>query len=53
MLKRLTPRLWQSRIMLSWGIVLACHAAAQNKQTLWALRFLLGPFFGICFVEKC
>ncbi|KAL5363176.1 major facilitator superfamily domain-containing protein [Aspergillus floccosus] len=42
LLKRLTPRIWQSRIMLSWGIVLACHAAAQNKETLWALRFLLG-----------
>ncbi|KAE8422317.1 major facilitator superfamily domain-containing protein [Aspergillus pseudocaelatus] len=39
---RLTPRLWQSRIMLTWGIVLACHAAARNKETLWALRFLLG-----------
>ncbi|KAE8153085.1 major facilitator superfamily domain-containing protein [Aspergillus avenaceus] len=42
LLKRLTPRLWQSRIMLSWGVVLACHAAAQNKEALWALRFLLG-----------
>ncbi|BAE62149.1 unnamed protein product [Aspergillus oryzae RIB40] len=42
LLKRLTPRLWQSRIMLTWGIVLACHAAAKNKETLWAMRFLLG-----------
>ncbi|PLN83706.1 MFS general substrate transporter [Aspergillus taichungensis] len=42
MLKRLTPRLWQSRIILSWGIVLACHAAANNKEAMWALRFLLG-----------
>ncbi|KAL5342659.1 major facilitator superfamily domain-containing protein [Aspergillus crustosus] len=42
LLKRLTPRLWQSRIMLTWGIVLACHAAVQNKEALWALRFLLG-----------
>ncbi|KAL3442348.1 major facilitator superfamily domain-containing protein [Aspergillus insuetus] len=41
-LKRLTPRLWQSRIMLTWGIVLACHAAVQNKAGLYALRFLLG-----------
>lgn len=40
--KRLTPRLWQSRIMLTWGIVLACHAAVQNKQALYALRFILG-----------
>lgn len=42
MLKRLTPRLWQSRIILSWGVVLACHAASNNKETMWALRFLLG-----------
>ncbi|KAL4937288.1 hypothetical protein BDV06DRAFT_232700 [Aspergillus oleicola] len=40
--KRLTPRLWQSRIMLTWGIVLACHAAVQNKHALYALRFILG-----------
>ncbi|KAL6237843.1 hypothetical protein BDW75DRAFT_228365 [Aspergillus navahoensis] len=40
--KRFTPRLWQSRIMLTWGIVLACHAAVQNKHALYALRFLLG-----------
>ncbi|KAL3478898.1 major facilitator superfamily domain-containing protein [Aspergillus californicus] len=42
LLKRLTPRLWQSRIMLTWGIVLACHSAVQNKEALWALRFILG-----------
>ncbi|KAL4802446.1 major facilitator superfamily domain-containing protein [Aspergillus unguis] len=42
LLKKLTPRLWQSRIMLTWGIVLACHAAVQNKHALYALRFLLG-----------
>ena len=28
--------------MLTWGIVLACHAAVQNKHALYALRFLLG-----------
>jgi MFS family permease len=38
----MTPRLWQSRIMLSWGIVLACHAAIQNKGSYYAVRFLLG-----------
>ncbi|KAK3621208.1 hypothetical protein LTR56_022918 [Elasticomyces elasticus] len=42
LLKRMTPRLWQSRIILTWGIVLACHAAIQNKDTYYALRFLLG-----------
>lgn len=38
----MTPRVWQSRIILTWGIVLACHAAIQNKQSYYALRFLLG-----------
>lgn len=42
MLKKMTPRLWQSRIILSWGIVLACHAAIQNRNSYYALRFLLG-----------
>ena len=32
LLKKMTPRLWQSRICLSWGIVLACHAAIQKKR---------------------
>nr|OQO22109.1 hypothetical protein B0A51_12558 [Rachicladosporium sp. CCFEE 5018] len=42
LLKKFTPRLWQSRICLSWGIVLACHAAVQNKESLYTVRFLLG-----------
>jgi hypothetical protein len=42
LLKKMTPRLWQSRIIASWGIVLACHAAIQNKNSYYALRFLLG-----------
>lgn len=42
LLKKMTPRLWQSRICLTWGIVLACHAAIQNKGSYYALRFLLG-----------
>jgi hypothetical protein len=41
-LKRMTPRHWQSRIVLSWGAVLACHAAVYNKQGLYAARFFLG-----------
>ncbi|CAG7976259.1 unnamed protein product [Penicillium salamii] len=41
LLKRFTPRLWQTRIFLSWGIVLACQAAVKNQQGLLALRFLL------------
>ncbi|EHK97616.1 putative tartrate transporter [Glarea lozoyensis 74030] len=42
MLKKATPRNWQFRIMLSWGIVLACHAAVKNKEGLYTARFFLG-----------
>ena len=42
MLKKMTPRIWQSRIIFTWGVVLACHAAIQNKNSYYALRFLLG-----------
>ncbi|KAA8911485.1 major facilitator superfamily domain-containing protein [Sphaerosporella brunnea] len=41
-LKRMTPRLWQTRIVFSWGLVLACHAAVQNKHGIWTARFFLG-----------
>ncbi|EXJ58771.1 hypothetical protein A1O7_06201 [Cladophialophora yegresii CBS 114405] len=41
-LKKMTPRKWQSRIIASWGLVLACHAAVQNRQGLYAARFFLG-----------
>ncbi|KAJ5492113.1 Major facilitator superfamily domain general substrate transporter [Penicillium expansum] len=41
LLKKMTPRLWQTRIFFTWGIVLACQAAVQNRQGLLALRFLL------------
>lgn len=41
-LKKVTPRKWQTRIFLSWGVVVACHAAVQNKEGFYALRFLLG-----------
>ncbi|EXJ79705.1 hypothetical protein A1O3_07988 [Capronia epimyces CBS 606.96] len=42
LLKKMTPRNWQSRIIGSWGLVLACHAAVRNKQGLYACRFFLG-----------
>lgn len=38
----MSPHVWQSRIILTWGIVLACHAAIQNKNSYYGLRFLLG-----------
>lgn len=41
-LKKLTPRKWMSRIMLSWGIVAMCSGATQNFAGLLACRFLLG-----------
>ncbi|KAL0935443.1 high-affinity nicotinic acid transporter [Colletotrichum truncatum] len=44
LLKRMSPHLWQSRIFLTWGIITACHAAAQNRHQLYAMRFLLGMF---------
>lgn len=42
LLKRFSPSKWQSRIMITWGIVLACHCAVTNKSGLYAARFFLG-----------
>ncbi|KAJ5950057.1 hypothetical protein N7454_001641 [Penicillium verhagenii] len=42
LLKRFSPSKWQSRIMVSWGIVLMCNAAVKNKGGLFTTRFLLG-----------
>ncbi|KAF6810374.1 high-affinity nicotinic acid transporter [Colletotrichum plurivorum] len=44
LLKRMSPHLWQSRIFFTWGIITACHAAAQDRHQLYAMRFLLGMF---------
>ncbi|KAH8600105.1 major facilitator superfamily domain-containing protein [Bisporella sp. PMI_857] len=41
-LKKMTPRNWQFRIIFSWGVVLACHEAVKNKEGLYAARFFLG-----------
>lgn len=38
----MTPRVFQTRICVLWGIVLACHAAVTNKEGLYAARFFLG-----------
>lgn len=40
--KRLLPSRWQSRIVVSWGLVLACHAAVTSGAGLYAARFFLG-----------
>ncbi|KAJ5310399.1 Amidase [Penicillium atrosanguineum] len=42
LLKRFSPSKWQSRIMISWGIILMCNAAVKNKGGLFTTRFLLG-----------
>lgn len=42
LLKRFSPSKWQSRIMVSWGVVLMCNAAVKNKGGLFTTRFLLG-----------
>ncbi|RTE78869.1 hypothetical protein BHE90_006654 [Fusarium euwallaceae] len=41
-LKWIRPSRWQSRIMISWGIVTACTAAVSNLGGLYAVRFMLG-----------
>ncbi|KAL4790916.1 major facilitator superfamily domain-containing protein [Aspergillus venezuelensis] len=41
-LKKMTPRVFQTRICFLWGMVLACHAAVRNKEGLYAARFFLG-----------
>jgi MFS family permease len=55
--KKVTPRKWQARIFFTWGIVLACHAALQNKAGFYALRFLLGAmeagFFPCLAAQMC
>lgn len=38
----MTPRVFQTRICVLWGLVLACHAAIKNKEGLYAARFFLG-----------
>lgn len=42
MVKKYTPRIWQARIVVSWGTVLACHAAIHNASGYYAARFFLG-----------
>lgn len=42
LLKRFKPRVWMSRIMITWGIVSMCQAATQNYAGILAARFFLG-----------
>ncbi|GAA6046681.1 hypothetical protein JCM3770_003114 [Rhodotorula araucariae] len=47
--KMTSPSIWLSRIMISWGIVMACMAAVTNYGGLIACRLLLGLFEGSFF----
>lgn len=41
-LQRVGPRLWISRIMVSWGLVSCAMALVQGEWSFYILRFLLG-----------
>jgi ACS family tartrate transporter-like MFS transporter len=41
-LERVGARRWIARIMITWGMVLACFALVQGPITFFTLRFLLG-----------
>ncbi|RMJ01441.1 hypothetical protein CDV36_015817 [Fusarium kuroshium] len=40
--KKMLPSRFQSRIMVTWGLVLACHAAVKSSAGLLTARFFLG-----------
>jgi hypothetical protein len=42
LLKRFTPRVWMSRIMITWGAISMCQAATTNYSGMLACRFFLG-----------
>jgi MFS family permease len=42
MLKRFTPSIWMSRIMLTWGIISICQGATHNYAGILLCRFFLG-----------
>lgn len=42
LMKRFGPKIWLSRICVSWGIVSACMLFAQGPTSFYVLRFLLG-----------
>ncbi|KAK1701643.1 high-affinity nicotinic acid transporter [Colletotrichum lupini] len=41
-LKRFSPSVWMSRIMITWGIISMCQGATQNYAGILACRFFLG-----------
>ncbi|KXT13092.1 hypothetical protein AC579_2146 [Pseudocercospora musae] len=42
LLKYFSPRIWMSRIMITWGIISMCQGATQNYAGILAARFFLG-----------
>ncbi|KEZ45632.1 hypothetical protein SAPIO_CDS1990 [Scedosporium apiospermum] len=42
LLKRFSPSVWMSRIMITWGIISMCQGATQNYAGILACRFFLG-----------
>ena len=42
MMARFGPRVWIGRILVTWGLVAALSAFAQNAWQLYGLRFMLG-----------
>jgi MFS family permease len=42
MLKRFSPSVWMSRIMLTWGIISMCQGATHNYTGILLCRFFLG-----------
>jgi MFS family permease len=42
LLERIGARIWLTRIMISWGVVVAATALTHNAETFYLLRFLLG-----------
>jgi MFS family permease len=42
LLKRFTPRVWMSRIMITWGAISMCQAATTSSAGMLACRFFLG-----------
>ena len=42
MMRKMLPHNYCARILITWGAVLACHAALQNRQGFYAARFFLG-----------
>ncbi|KAJ4363188.1 hypothetical protein N0V83_010308 [Neocucurbitaria cava] len=42
LLKKFSPSVWMSRIMITWGIISMCQGATQNYSGILACRFFLG-----------